>query len=110
MDANIIDFTKSEIEGLKAELEKHGVEYEQRSFVQLSAEGGDWPSLLIHALDFGPLALALAAYFKHRKRKLSIKSPKGEVTFENFSPSEIERILNSTKGIIHIEGRPSSEK
>jgi len=107
MDASIVNFSEAgEIEGLKAELTKHGVQFEERSLVMKSEDGGSWPALAIYASTFGPLAAALCAYFKHRKRKVSIKSPKNEVVFENYSVEEIERILTTTKGVIQIEDRP----
>jgi hypothetical protein len=107
MDASIVDFSEAgEIDGLKAELTKHGVEFEERFLVMKAADGGSWPALAIHAATFGPLAAALCAYFKHRKRKVSIKNPKSEVVFENYSPAEIEKILNTSKGDIRIEDRP----
>lgn len=107
MDASIVDSSEAgELEGLKAELTKHGVRFEERSPVMMAADGGSWPALAIYASTFAPLAAALCAYFKHRKRKVSIKSPKNEVVFENYSVEEIERILTTTKGVLHIEDRP----
>jgi hypothetical protein len=107
MEASIVDFSEAgEVEGLKNELAKQGVDFEERSLVMASADGGSWPGLLIHASTFGPLAAALCAYFKHHKRRVSIKSLKTEVVFENYSVEEIEKILNTTNGMIQIGDRP----
>src|SRR5689334_17131603 len=107
MDVSLVDYSEAgELEGLKTQLTKHGVEFEEHFLVTRAADAGSWPALVIHVLHSAPLAAALCAYFKHRKRKVSIKSHQNEVVFENYSVEEIEKILNTTNGVIQIEDRP----